>query len=118
MSDRIEVHRLVREHNGPGRVEFVFDREMSRRADVVEQIGTFITSHEKLRDAEGAIVERESRKYRVIWDAHVPERNREGKKIWGIFLEPMKPLAPLPPPILNHGVRWNPAWSLIYGNGV
>lgn len=89
-SDRWLAHRAVRKAHGPGRVEFVFDRQMSFCADMAEQIGKIILpSHRFPELFAGRVVERDGVRLRVLV---------QHTRLSGAIVMKHQPMAPMVPP--------------------
>lgn len=66
--ERRNIHALTRQANGPGRVEFLFDREASLACDIKDEIGHCLMPRIRPRDAEdkeGLVLSHNGKRYRV-----------------------------------------------------
>lgn len=104
LKERHDAHALIREHNGPGRVEFLFDRHMALTADWRDQIGMLAIwpgVHPKSKSLEGNVIDRpDGKRFRVVVDDKLEGvRDADGKQIPGFFIDPPPLHVPISSPL-------------------
>lgn len=97
-----EVFAAIRAANGPGRVEWLFDRGRSYAADMRDGIGQLVINPEvgATDDMNGIVVARDGKRWRVVVShAMRGARDKDGRVRAGYFVAPAKlELGPLVPP--------------------
>lgn len=90
---RAEVHAAIRAAHGPGRAEWVWDRQMSELADERESVGKLLINPigpcRWMARREGELVTRVDTggHYRILIDEKLIGMRRDGRPIDGIWVD-------------------------------
>ena len=101
-----DVHKAIRELHGPGRVEFLFDRQRAMAQDMVDGIGMLVINESPCWEGvhEGAVTVRrkDDKRFRIIRDKKLDGvRTATGEPVRGYYVDAL----PWPPDLTKVDIK-------------